>query len=245
MSAPIFDQSLHRLRRQRSARTGGDRFLQERAFGECLDRLADIRTPIAAALIVGEPGDGWIAALSDVLPGATVKAANAEDLPRLEPGAFDLCLSIGELETSNDLTIAAFTLRHLLSPGGLLLGAIVGGNSLPRLRAAMLAADRLRGAAAPRIHPTVDGPSLAALLTAVGLTEPVIDIDRIDVAYASLDRLVNGLRAMGCTNILSDRSRRPLDRRQRAVARDAFLGGADHATEQFELLHFTAWAPQS
>lgn len=240
----MFDQSVRQLRRVRALRLGGDRFLHDRALAECLDRLRDIRWPIATALIVGDHAKPWLGAVSQALPNAAVKAASDQQLLHLEPGSFDLCLSIGELETSPDLTIAAFALRHLLTPGGLLLGTIVGGNSLPRLRVAMLAADRAGAGASPRIHPSIDGPSLSALLGAVGLVEPVVDVDRVAVNYASLDRLVADLRAMGCTNMLVERSRRPLTRRQLNLARAAFLDGEDRATERFELLHFAAWAPQ-
>jgi len=166
------------------------------------------------------------------------------DPASVAPQSFDLCLSIGELDTNNNVQAAAFALRRLLRPGGLLLGAIVGGNSLPRLRAAMLAADRVEGGASPRLHPSIDGPSLAALLTSVGFIEPVIDIDRVDVAYSDLDRLIGDLRAMGCTNILSERSRRPISRRGLSAARLAFHDGGGPSVERFELLNFTAWSPK-
>lgn len=246
MSAPIFDESIRRLRRARADRLGGDRFLHDRAFDDCLDRLADIRTPIATALILGQKDERWTAALSQALPNAIVTAATDDDLLHLVPGSVDLCLSIGELETSGDLTTAAFALRHLLAPGGLLLGAIVGANSLPRLRAAMLAADQVSRGATPHIHPSIEGPSLSALLSAAGFVEPVVDVERLDVSYASLDRLVADLRAMGCTNILVERSRRPLTRHQVATARIAFLDADNRrVTERFELLNFAAWAPRA
>jgi hypothetical protein len=108
----------------------------------------------------------------------------------------------------------------------------------------MLAADRASGGAAARLHPRIDGPSLAALLNSVGLARTVIDVDRVDVSYPSFDRLVEDLRTMGCTNVLVDRSLRPLTRRQLAVARRAFLDDEQQAVERFELLHFAAWAPQ-
>ncbi len=244
MSTPIFDETLCRLRRSRADRLGGDKFLHARAFEDCLDRLADIRTGFSAALIVGTACEGWVTALAGVLPGAMVTTASEAELTQLTAGSFDLCLSIGELETSSDLTTAAFALRHLLVPGGLLLGAIVGGDSLPRLRFTMLTADRALGGAAPRVHPSIDGPSLSALLGAVGFVEPVVDVDRIDVSYASFDRLVADLRTMGCTNVLSERSRRPLTRQQLDAARSAFLGGEERVIERFELLNFLAWAPQ-
>ena len=243
MSAPIFDSAAGRLRRLRARRLESDRFLQARALGDCLDRLADINRDFGSVLIIGNVDDQSIAQLASALPDATITAQSPDDLGHLTPGAFDLCLSIGELETSDDLATAAFVRRHLLAPGGLLLGAIVGGDSLPRLRAAMLAADQSLGIASPRIHPSIDGPSLSALLTSVGLVEPVIEVDRVDVRYSSLDRLIADLRSMGCTNILTQRLRRPLTRQQIEIARRTFIDNGTHAVERFELIHFTGWAP--
>lgn len=239
MSRPLFDDHARALRRDRASRQSGDLFLHGRAFDDCLDRLADVRTGFAIALIAGHSNPDWREALATIVPQVSIG-----DPHGLAPQSFDLCLSIGGLETSNDVQAEAFVLRHLLRPGGLLIGAIVGGNSLPRLRAAMLAADRLDGGASPRLHPSIDGPSLAALLTSVGFVEPVIDVDRIDVAYPSLERLIADLRAMGCTNVLTERAKRPITRNAFQLARHAFNDGKSPTIERFELLHFAAWAPK-
>lgn len=244
MSASIFDQKAGRLRRIRAARSGGDRFLHARALHDCLERLADMSRRFESVLVITDHPHTLVAALEAALPDAKVTASDPADLSQLVPGSFDLCVSIGELETSDDLSTAAFVRRHLLASGGLLLGAIIGGDSLPLLRSAMLAADQAGGGASPRVHPSINGPSLSALLSSAGLVDPVIEIDRIDVRYASFGQLVSDLRAMGCTNILTQRSRRPMTRTQLEIAKRAFLGGGTQATERFELLHFTAWAPQ-
>ena len=239
MKPPLFDERARSLRQQRAARLAGDRFLQNRAFDDCLDRLADVAVTFDTAVIVGGNDQCWHDRLAAIAPN--VRNVGAD----LAPESIDLCISIGDLESANDVQSAAFALRHMLRPGGLLLGAIVGGTSLPRLRNAMLAADRIDGGASPRLHPSIDGPSLAALLLSVGFCEPVVDVDRVSVNYANLDRLVGDLRAMGCTNILDQRSRRPISRRGLAAARMDFLDGLDSAVERFELLHFAAWAPQN
>ena len=244
MSASIFDQKAGRLRRIRAARSGGDRFLHARALHDCLERLADMSRRFESVLVITDHPHTLVAALEAALPDAKVTASDPADLSQLVPGSFDLCVSIGELETSDDLSTAAFVRRHLLASGGLLLGAIIGGDSLPLLRSAMLAADQAGGGASPRVHPSINGPSLSALLSSAGLVDPVIEIDRIDVRYASFGQLVSDLRAIGCTNILTQRSRRPMTRTQLEIAKRAFLGGGTQATERFELLHFTAWAPQ-
>ncbi|MCY7271082.1 MAG: hypothetical protein LH485_03370 [Sphingomonas bacterium] len=238
MTRLLFDDHARHLRQIRASRLGGDLFLHARAFDDCLDRLADVRHSFSSALIAGCRDRRWPEMLSAIVPNvATGDAGSAA------PHSFDLCLSIGTLEATNDVQAEAFALRHLLRPGGLLIGAIVGGNSLPRLRAAMLAADRVEGGATPHLHPSIDGPSLAALLTSVGFTQPVVDVDRVNVAYPDLDRLVGDLRAMGCTNILAERSRRPITRRGLSIAQTEFGAGGSPTTERFELLHFAAWAP--
>ncbi len=235
----MFDDHARTLRRQRAARISGDRFLHDRAFDDCLDRLADVRRSFGTAAIFDGDAPHWRNRLAAIVPDV-----RTGELGSMSAASIDLCISIGDLESTDDVQATAYALRHLLRPGGLLLGAIVGGSSLPRLRAAMLAADRVEGAASPRLHPSIDGPSLAALLQSVGFSEPVIDVDRVSVSYPGLDRLVDDLRAMGCTNVLAQRSRRPIGRLAHAAARAAFLGGDDQVVERFELLHFAAWAPQ-
>lgn len=240
MTRLLFDDHARLLRRGRASRLDGDLFLHARAFHDCLDRLADIRTGFTSALVDGRSQAEWRDSLASIIP--RVVAANPASVA---PHSFDLCLSIGELDANNDVQAAAFALRQSLRPGGLLIGAIVGGNSLPLLRAAMLAADRAGGGAAPRLHPSIDGPSLAKLLTSVGFIEPVIDVDRVEVAYPDIDRLVGDLRMMGCTNVLADRSRRPITRRGLNAARIAFHGNGGSSIERFELLHFAAWSPKA
>lgn len=241
------------MRRDRAARIGTEFFLFDRAFNDCLERLADIRGAFPGVLLAGCPKPGWPRRLGDrcvtiVDPGrifAERAGGQCADLEALPFGAesFDLCLCIGLLDTANNLPLAAAALHLLLKPGGLLLGAIAGGQSLPRLRAAMLAADSVAGQSSPRVHPRIEAPSLGQLLTGAGFSMPVVDVDRVDIAYRSLDALVSDLRRMGASNILTARSQRPLSRAALRIARAKFLGGSEQAVERVEILHFAAWRP--
>jgi NADH dehydrogenase [ubiquinone] 1 alpha subcomplex assembly factor 5 len=163
----------------------------------------------------------------------------ADSLDSIEPAEFDLTISLGELETAPDPGLHLFILAQALRAGGMIAGVVVGGASLPALRSALLQGSRAGGRAVLRVHPMIDGPALSALLSSAGVADAVIDVDRIDVAYRSLDRLVADLRAMGCTNILAER--RGIIRPEWEAARNAFLDGADQRVERFELLHFTGW----
>jgi hypothetical protein len=75
---------------------------------------------------------------------------------------------------------------------------------------------------------------------------PVVDVERVEVSYPSLRRLVADLRAMGATNLLSAKAP-PLTRVQSAAASRAFAeaGDGQRTIETIELLHFAAWTPAS
>jgi len=209
--------------------------------------------------MVGCPDPVWrtslertVTSVAVVDPGPLFAAAangrlGDEDIINLPPSAYDLCIAVGTLDTVSDLPGALHAIRHALRPDALFLGAVAGGNSLPMLRAAMRAADRASPAASPHVHPRIEASALAPLLAAAGFTMPVVDIDRVSVAYPDFDRLVDDLRGMAATNILAARSRRPLGRAAREAARDWFvLQGENGLTrETFEILHFAAWVPSS
>jgi NADH dehydrogenase [ubiquinone] 1 alpha subcomplex assembly factor 5 len=253
----IFDMEMRALRRDRAFVSGPELFLHERAFDDCLDRLAHIRRRFPSALLIGCPDPSWrnrLAQLVDALdvtdPGPKFAgAAGGECIVEEDwtaPSAtYDLCVAIGTLDTVNDLPRALRSVRRSLRPGSLLIGAMAGGETLPQLRLAMHMADRVSGASTPHAHPRIEAASLAPLLTACGFVEPVVDVDRVQVSYPTLDKLVSDLRRMGATNILRHRSKRPLLRPQKAAAEAAFQSAGDgsRTVETFEILHFAAWSP--
>jgi len=253
----LFDLKLRSLRRDRAARTGAALFLYDRSFDDVRERLAGINRSFSSALLVGAPNPQWAERLRNVTDSVTVidpgaafalasggNRANEEELD-LEPSTFDLIVAIGTLDTVNDLPGAMLRLRFLLKPDSLLIGAIAGGQTMPRLRSAMRAADAVSGAASPHIHPRIEPAALAQLLGAAGFAMPVVDVDRVSVAYRCLRTLVGDLRAMGATNLLTARSRRPLTRKAIEAAEADFTAAAEdgRTVETFEILHFAAWSP--
>ena len=247
---------LRALRRDRAARLGPELFLLGRAFDDCLDRLSLMPQRFDQALLIGCPDPGWPERLREFAdeveardPGALfARAARGAQLieDAWEPPSdiYELVLAIGTLDTVNDLPRALVTLRRSMKPRALLLGAMSGGDTLPRLRSAMREADRLTGAATPHAHPRVEASALAPLLSSAGFVDPVVDIDRVEVSYRSFQRLVADLRRMGATNILGQRSRTPASRRAYAAAAQDFSasGDGERTTETFEILHFACRA---
>jgi hypothetical protein len=250
----LFDMKLRALRRDRAVRSGPELFLHERAFADCLDRIALLRSRFARALLIGCPDPQWPERLSELVDQVEVRepgsrsAAEAggetivEDYWESAAGAYDLVLAVGTLDTVNDLPLALRLIRHATSDDALLIGAMSGGDTLPQLRAAMRAADAVAGAAAPHVHPRIEASALAPLLADAGFANPVVDIDRVPVSYRSFERLVGDLRAMGGTNVLLDRPRFIGKAGRQAAARAfADAGDGSRTVETFEIIHFAAW----
>jgi hypothetical protein len=191
---------------------------------------------VALDVQVRDPGASW----AEQAGGEPL----VEDSWEPPKSAFDLVLAIGTLDTVNDLPLALRLLRHSMRPDSLILGAVSGGDTLPALRSAMRAADSVAGAAAPHVHPRIEAAALAPLLESAGFARPVVDVDRVAVSYASLDRLIADLRAMGSTNVLTE-APRFIGKSAKSAASRAFaaLGNGSRTVESFEILHFAAWSP--
>jgi NADH dehydrogenase [ubiquinone] 1 alpha subcomplex assembly factor 5 len=234
-----FDARLGRLRRARMGAGKDEAFyLHRRAAEELLDRLDLVARPFARALELS--ADPWLGARLKTR-GLEVVPVGEEDLPALDPAGFDLAVSVGLLDTVNDLPGALALLRRALRPDGLLLAAFAGAGSLPRLRQAMRAGETAEGRdPSPRIHPQIDVRAAGDLLTRAGFALPVADRDVVEVRYASLPRLVADLRLTGATNLLAQRSRIPFTRVGLAAAIADF--GEDQV-ERFELIFLSGWAP--
>lgn len=254
-----FDRRLRRLRRDRAASGFGEAdYLHRLAADELLERLSMVKRDFAQALDLG-CGGGYVGArlrergLEVLSCDAGRLFANKprgiqcdEDRLPFADASFDLILSVGVLDSVNDLPGALTLIRRALRPDGLFVGAFAGAGSLPRLRSAMSAADASTGAAAPRIHPQIDVRSAGDLLTRAGFALQVADAVSVDVRFSGLPKLVSDLRAMGATNILASRSLVPLDRHALAAALAAFEAAADpdgKTSERFEIIYLTGWAP--
>jgi SAM-dependent methyltransferase len=251
-----FDRRLRRLRRDRAAgRFHEADYLHRLVADEMIERLDFVTRDFHRVLDLGCAG-GYLGARLrerglDVVgcDAGAVFARRAtgvqgdEDRLPFADGAFDLVVSAGTLDSVNDLPGALLLIRRALRPDGLFLAAFAGAGSLPRLKRAMIAADSAQGGAAPRVHPQIDVRAAGDLLTRAGFALPVVDSQPVDVRFPSLLGLVRDLRAMGATNILAERSRRPLGRSALAAAIADFEADGEKTAERFEILHLLGWAP--
>lgn len=261
---PIFDTDLLVRRRKRAlAEAVADAdFLMARAADDLGERLATVerRFDRAAALFCGTPAAMQVLSASGkvgevvrveadaaFLGGAPGLVATPETIP-FEPGSLDLAVSLFALQDVNDLPGVLIQIRRALKPDGLFLAGFPGAGTLAELRDSLLAAEtEIHGGASPRVAPFADVRDAGALLQRAGFALPVADVETVTVRYATLFSLMADLRAMGATNVLTDRSRRPSTRQLFARAAEIYArrfadaDGRIRAT--FSIVWLSGWAP--
>jgi SAM-dependent methyltransferase len=174
-------------------------------------------------------------------------AADEESLPFAD-GSLDLVTSALALQFVNDLPGTLIQIRRALKPDGLLLAALVGGDSLAELREAIAVAEsEIEEGVSPHIAPFADVRELGALLQRAGFALPVIDNERLIVRYDSVFALMHDLRRMGATNVLHERRRKPLKRatleRMADIYSRRFSDADGRLRASFEIIWLSAWAP--
>jgi len=250
-TAPVlFDRALLRARQDRARRLGPATFLLDRVAEEMAERLHAVLREFKSAADVGTPGDQVRNALAgrlNQLAGVDLPEQESEPLP-LQPASLDLVVSALALQFVNDLPGVLAQISRALRPDGLLLAALVGGDTLTELRQCFAAAEaELEGGASPRVAPFADLRDVGALLQRAGLALPVTDVDRIVVRYDSAFALMQDLRRMGATNILIERRRTPTRRatmlRMAQIYGERFADADGRIRATFDIVWLSGWAP--
>ena len=258
---PLFDTALARRRLIRAQRAGFADFLLARLVEDLDDRLAAVLRSFAVAIDLGTPTAAAAGRLREsgraasVLRVATVPepsrddlvVADPETLP-LAPARFDLAVSLLALHGVNDLPGTLVQLRRALRPDGLFLGCLLGGRTLTELRQALGEAEsEVEGGISPRVAPFADIRELGGLLQRAGFALPVTDTDLVTVRYPDPFALMHDLRAMGMTNVLTERRRTPTRRttllRAAAIYADRFADPDGRIRASFEIVWVSGWAP--
>jgi len=260
----VFNRRTVRQHRERAAARLEDHdFLFRETAERLCDRLDDIRRAFPVGLdlgcrtgglsrVIGRRGgietlfacDLSLAMSRHAGPRALV--ADEEFLP-FGPNSFDLVLSNLSLHWVNDLPGALAQIRRCLKPGGLFLGAMLGGETLKELRHALARAEAdIDGGLSPRISPFADVKDAGNLLLRAGFSLPVADMESISVSYPDPFKLMADLRGMGESNAVIE-ARKGFTSRQlmmQAAQRYVSEFGDDdnRIPATFQVITLTAWA---
>ena len=246
----LFDRALLRVRQTRVWTREPATFLLDRVVEDMRDRLHAVLRSFDHAVDIGSPG----AQLGEVLAGRAGELTRI-DLPvdesqglGLMPGSLDLAVSVLAFQFVNDLPGTLVQIRRALKPDGLLLAAMLGGDTLTELRQSFAVAEaECEGGISPRVSPSADLRDIGGLLQRAGFALPVTDLDHIVVRYDNAFRLMRDLRSMGATNVLNERRRRPTRRatmlRMAEVYQERFADPNGRIRATFDVVWMSGWAP--
>ena len=245
----LFDRSLLLARQARAQRQGPAAFLLDRIAEDMAERLGAVTRDFADAADLWTPGQGL--RLPEVRITSLIRIAPAESPEErvpIAPQSLDLVLSALALQFVNDLPGVLAQISRCLRPDGLLLAAMIGGDTLTELRQSFAAAEaECEGGVSPRVAPFADLRDLGGLLQRVGLALPVADVDRIVVRYANAFALMQDLRRMGAGNVLIERRRTPTRRttllRMAEIYGERFADSDGRIRATFDVIWLSGWAP--
>src|SRR6266404_2349156 len=184
----LFDRALLRARQSRALKQRPVTFLLDRVAEDMAERLAAVKRDFADVADVWTPGDALRKPLGDRRKSFT--HIDLRDVPRevlpFQPEQLDLVVSALALQFVNDLPGVLAQIRRALRPDGLLLAAMIGGDTLNELRQCFAAGEaELEGGVSPRVAPFADLRDVGALLQRAGFALPVTDVDRVVVRYTN------------------------------------------------------------
>jgi len=246
----LFDRALLRMRQSRALKQERATFLLDRVTEDMEERLHAVLREFADVADVWTPGTALRTPSRDRFKSVTqigLDDSEQETLP-LQPESLDLVVSGLAFQFVNDLPGVLTQIRRALRPDGLLLAAMIGGDTLTELRQSFAAAEaELEGGVSPRVAPFADLRDVGALLQRAGFALPVTDVDRIVARYDSAFALMADLRRMGATNILVERRRTPTRRatmlRMAQIYGERFADPDGRIRATFDVVWLSGWAP--
>jgi len=164
--------------------------------------------------------------------------ADMERLP-FAPNSMNLVWSSLALQWAHDLEATLKGFHRLLAPGGLLMFATFGPDTLKELRAAFTSIDD-----APHVNRFIDLHDIGDMLIHAGFASPVMEMDMLTLTYNDLKSLMRDLKGIGAHNAATTRRRGLLGKSAWARLEQAYesqrLEGRLPAT--FEVIYGHAWA---
>ncbi|MDA8129249.1 MAG: malonyl-ACP O-methyltransferase BioC [Betaproteobacteria bacterium] len=203
----------------------------------------DIAPAMLAAARARVPQPTWTRrALQRLAPGASASThfvcADMERLP-LAADSVDLAWSSLALQWAHDPEATFRGFHRVLAPGGLLIFATFGPDTLKELRAAFAEIDD-----APHVNRFIDLHDIGDMLIHAGFASPVMEMEMLTLTYADLKTLMRDLKGIGAHNAASARRRGLLGKsawsRLERAYESSRVEGRLPAT--FEVVYGHAWA---
>lgn len=165
--------------------------------------------------------------------------ADAEALPLAE-GSIDLLVSSLMLPSCSPPDAVLTEFRRVLAPGGLLMFASLGPDTLCELRESWTAVDRK-----VHVHAFIDMHDVGDALLRAGFQDVVMDVERFTGHYPDVTSLVHELKRLGVSNAARGCAKSlttPAALEALAAAYEGFRRGTS-LPASFEVVFGHAWRP--
>ncbi len=163
--------------------------------------------------------------------------ADMDRLP-LADNSINLVWSSLALQWAHDLDATLKGMHRVLAPGGLLIFATFGPDTLNELRTAFAAVDN-----APHVNRFVDLHDIGDMLVNAGFASPVMEMEVLTLTYTDLKSLMRDLKGIGAHNAAATRKRGLLGKSAWARLEQAYeMHRLDHRLPAtFEVIYGHAW----
>jgi malonyl-CoA O-methyltransferase len=156
----------------------------------------------------------------------------------LQDGSVDLVFSSLMLQWCEPLDAAFAEVRRVLRPEGFFAFSTFGPDTLKELRSAWTQADGYN-----HVNGFVDMHDVGDALVRAGLTEPVLDVERLVLDYADTLALMRDLKAIGAHNATAGRPRALTGRTRLARMQAAYeaFRRAGQLPATYEVIYGACW----
>jgi malonyl-CoA O-methyltransferase len=203
----------------------------------------DIAPAMLAATRARAPREGWAQRALSLLGSRRstplhLVCADMERLP-LITSSMNLVWSSLALQWAVDLEATLRGFHHVLAPGGLLMFATFGPDTLKELRSAFAEIDD-----APHVNRFTDLHDIGDMLINAGFSSPVMEMEMLTLTYADLKALMRDLKGIGAHNAAATRRRGLLGKSAWTKLEQAYEQHRAHGRlpATFEVIYGHAWA---
>jgi malonyl-CoA O-methyltransferase len=153
-------------------------------------------------------------------------------------GTADIIVSNLMLQWCDELDVPLAEIRRVLKPEGLLAFTTFGPDTLKELRAAWAAVDDYT-----HVNTFIDMHDVGDALGRAGLTEPVLDVERVTLSYPDVLALMRDLKTIGAHNVTSGRPRGLTGRARLRAVQAAYEEARtdERIPATYEVIYAAAW----
>jgi SAM-dependent methyltransferase len=211
MGEILFDRNLLGLNRKRYASAFCDHsFLYAEVANRIVENLTLLNREFNSVLEVGAK-DEYLTNLlrtNRLAKGFIIQGADDETIS-FDEGSFDLIVSNLNLHFINQIPQFLLQAKNALESNGIFMASFFGEENLSELADILNKTElEIYGGVSPRMPPTIDVKTAAALLQKAGFSSPISDFEKIEVEYSNPKEFFYDLKIMGQGSVLTNRSRR-------------------------------------